>query len=520
MNNASSGIPASATGGAVPHVAGIRFFVILLFVAAAALYLTRLGATPLRVNAEIRTYEITQNMLGRHDYIVPIFRGETRYNKPPLYYWTVIGLSRLVGHFDLFIHRLPSAGCALLVLAMGIVWGKLLGRPREVLAGLALLSVTYLYVVQARRGSFEMMLTLLANASLLSFYLSAVRRQAHWAVLGAVLCGLGFLTKGTPVLLYVPLVLAIWLWGQGKLSRIWRGELVVVVAIAAVIGLAWHLYILAFRPDSRQDIISEALLPLGIKATQHTTAEHREPFYFYLLAVWRDAFPLSLFLPLVIRYLVKERLGAPDSPVRLLALTVAVPLLVFSIIPMKQMHYLLPALLPLAILTGLSFADLLQETSERAERWFRWPALLLAAIVACGGIAVGFGTRLVADASLLTACVAALVTVACGVLGFVAARHHAYGKSIVASVAGLWLILGAYFVLVRPIEDGFGSGALLRQPGFDRTTWETKFQRYPLLRKLLDYDRGLRVVERATKKGQVGGGEAERPYFDKSAGEE
>ena len=482
-------------------------WVALLIAFAAALYCTRLGATPLRVNAEIRTFEITSHMIETGDYIVPVFRGETRFNKPPLYYWTVSVLANLVGskNLTLTIHRLPSAVTALLVLMLGMYWGRLLRAWQGTLLGLTLLAVSYLYVVQARRGSFEMLLTLMTNLSMLCFYLSTKKRSMGLALLGSLFWGLGFLTKATPVILYVPLVLFAWFMLQGKLSRLWRKELIGVLVLGGLIAVSWYVYILIFRPDSRSDILGEALLPLGIKATQQTTAEHRGPFYFYALNIWRDAFPLSLFLPLTIWHWIRKRFYEPDSPERLLLLMVVIPFFVFSAIPMKQVHYLLPALLPLAILTGKA----IEEMGEMLTGWARLlitvPLLLTGAIAVAGGIVVAVGLHIVNDLSVLITFLIGLAIAACGVLALWWSYQRHLARAIAGASIGIGILFGCYFTFVRPIEDGFGSGSLLVSPQYNATLWEAKFTRYPLLRKLLDYDRGMRVVEKSKKRAMQQG---------------
>lgn len=474
-------------------------FSAVLLILAAALYLTRLGATPLRVNAEIRTYEITKNMLERGDYIVPIFRSESRFNKPPLYYWSSIAVARIVKRFDLQTHRIPSVVAGLGVLALGLAWGYQLGKKRETLLGLSILAVTYLFVVQARRGSFESMLAFFCNASLLSFYLSYVRRSLCWAVVGSVLFGLAFLTKGTPAVLYVPLVFSVWLVTQGQFRKIWRKDVLAVSLLGIAIAISWHVYILIFRPDSRADILSEVFLPLGIKATEHTTAEHREPFYFYLMDIWRSGFPMSLFLPLTVAFMAKKRLFEAHSPERLLALNVIVPFAIFSAIPMKQDHYLLPSFLPLALLTGEAIEALAQGTVSLSGKWLTVPLAIGAVVSLLGGIAVAIGTHVIFEATLIGASLAVLLFL-CAILTWLWIKQRKWTMSVIAVTLATWLLFGWYFVAVRPLEDGFGSGSLLISADYDAAYWNKKFERYPLLKKLLDAERGEKIVSKNKKR--------------------
>ncbi|MGB9619236.1 MAG: ArnT family glycosyltransferase [Armatimonadota bacterium] len=478
-------------------------WVLALFAFAGALYLARLGATPLRVNAEIRTYEITRNMIERGDYIVPVFREETRFNKPPFYYWCSIAVSRLAGNFGLATHRLPSVLSAFGVLGLGLVWARILRAEKETLLGLTILAVTYLFLVQARRGSFEVLLSFLCNASLLAFYLSKVRKSFRWALAGGILWGLAFLTKGSPALLFVPLVLAAWLWGQSSLTKIFRRELLPVVIVGVFIAMSWYAYILVFRPDSRSDILGEVLLPLGIKAGPKTTAEHRAPFYFYALGIWRAGFPLSIFLPLTIWHMVKHKLYPAASPLRLFALTMIIPFLIFSVIPMKQDHYLLPAYLPWAILTGLAIHDAVRGIVGFSRKWVTVPVALASVLLLVAGFAVGIGTYMVFE-SLVYAVLAGTLLIATAGATLWLVRTGRSPQAIVALAFSTWVLFGWYFVWMRPIEDGFGSGALFSSPSYNAQYWEAKIQRYPILGKLLDYDRGLKKAKKASRGGAQG----------------
>jgi len=473
--------------------------VVVLLAIAALLYFTRLGATPLRVNAEIRAYEITRNMVQTGDYLVPVFRGDTRVNKPPLYYWSAIAVSRLCGGFDLFTHRVPAATCALGVLLLCLAWGRILGAPREVFGGLLILAVTYLFVVHARRGSFEMMLTFFCNAAVLSFYLSATKRSFGLAMLGSVLFGLAFLTKATPALLYVPAVLAVWLWGQGKLRQLLRREMIPVVLVGGAISVAWYIYILLFRPDTRTLLLVETLLPFGIKASEHVTALHREPFYFYAVDIWRAAYPLCLFIPLLIWYAIRRRGFPAASPERLLLIMIVLPFVVFTLMPMKQDHYLLPSVPALAMLTGLAIA----EAAKAASGWARYlltvPVVIICVVGLAGSLIVGVGTRLVCDAPIVAAVVWGAAVAAASVAGLWFLSRRRIMSSVAALSVVMGLAFGWYFVLIRPIEDGFGSGELFNSPTYNAAHWEEKFTRYPLLRRLLDYDRGLKAKKKRTR---------------------
>jgi 4-amino-4-deoxy-L-arabinose transferase-like glycosyltransferase len=289
------------------------------------------------------------------------------------------------------------------------------------------------------------------------------------------------------------------LGGQGKLRQLLRREMIPVVLVGGAISVAWYVYILLFRPDSRTQLLVETLLPFGIKASQHVTALHHEPFYFYAVDIWRAAYPLCLFIPLLIWYAIRRRGFPAASPERLLLTMIVVPFIVFTLIPMKQDHYLLPSMPALAMLTGLAIA----EAAKTASGWARYlltvPLVIICVVGLAGSLIVGVGTRLVCDAPIVAAVVLGAAVAAASVAGLWFLSRHRIMSSVAALSVIMGLAFGWYFILIRPIEDGFGSGELFNSPTYNAAHWEEKFSRYPVLRRLLDYDRGLKVQQKRAR---------------------
>src|SRR5690242_16716393 len=94
-----------------------------------ALLLSGNWLLPLMDRDEPRFAEASREMLQRHDWVVPWFNGQYRFDKPPLIYWFQALSYQALGQ-NAFAARLPSAcfatGTALLLL----LWGKRLGKPR------------------------------------------------------------------------------------------------------------------------------------------------------------------------------------------------------------------------------------------------------------------------------------------------------------------------------------------------------------------------------------------------------
>ncbi len=472
-----------------------RWLLPLMLILAAAVYLTALGTTPLRVNAEIRCHGIVKSMLDTGDYLVPRLDGEWRVNKPPLFYWLSAASAKAMGGFDLFSFRFPAVLLALGLLLVTWRWAGYLGmsRPERLLA-VALLALSYNFVLNARRGSFETLLSLTSAAGLLAGTIAVKDGSRRAGAVAATMFGLGFLAKATPILLLLPLPLAAWLAGmrRGRLL-VSRGFLAAAFAGLAA-GLSWYVFLFVFRPESRQTLVSEALLPFGVKVGGRSTAEHREMFYFYLFQIWPNAWPMSGFLPLALLHARRRRWFPADSPWRLLLLAFVIPFVVFSIIPQKRDDYLLPLYAPLALLTARALTWGWSGLSGGARRWLTVPSGLIvffvgfSALLLTGWILLVTGPRM-----LLAACVAML---ACAGLAVAAFRRRLAFRACAAGLAGMVIAWWAYFGFIRPVVDGFGSGAVYEDPAFRQEEWEAKFEKYPLLRRVLFVEKGLKRVKK------------------------
>lgn len=487
VQNSTSGLPL----GQRRHYFASLF---LLFLAA-VVYLTNLDGAPLRVNAEERNAEVVRTMVHTDDYMLPRLDNEIRLNKPPLLYWSATGAAELTGGFSLTALRLPSAFTAVGVVFLLLLWGRLLGAREEALIAGALLSVCYLFVQQARFGSYEMLLTLFSVASL--YFVARTVRTPSWkegAAAAAAFC-LALMSKGTPAAATALLPAALWVIGMKRGRWLLRWPVLLLFVLAVLGGIAWYVYIFALRPESRKLIEAVVLLPFGVQVQEGSGARHHEPPWFFLKKIWDEAFPASFLLPLAAFHVWKERFFPAESLWRLITLCFLVPFVVFSAIPQKQDHYLLPLLPFLALLSAKSVMWGIQELAGRRTLFYRIPAWAVAAGIAGTGPVAGLGLWLVNDWNpVAAAATGALI----GGAGVVAALNYLRARWItgfVSSAAGLALVWLVYFAAFLPVADNFGSGRIYFEPGYDATGWEAKFQSYPALRKLLDVERGLRHLD-------------------------
>jgi 4-amino-4-deoxy-L-arabinose transferase-like glycosyltransferase len=300
----------------------------------------RLGAPWLMDPDEGRYAEIAREFFVLKDWLIPHLNFLPYLEKPPLVYWFTALSFKVLG-FTATAARLPSALSALagVFLAYGLgraLWGSLAG----VLSALVLATAAG-YVVLGRLLTLDMTFSLFLNLGIGLGYLALSREQVRlwpWAYLALALA---VLTKGPVALVLAGLT---WLLWTGLLGGAWR-RLINLKGwtLLVVITLPWFIYVQWRYPQFFWFFIVE----------QHflrflTPAIHPEPFYYYVPVLLGLLLPWTWLLPWALRDGGRWR----DPDFRFLVLWAGVMVVFFSLSRGKLVPYILPALLPLALLVG------------------------------------------------------------------------------------------------------------------------------------------------------------------------
>lgn len=206
------------------HVAVSRALLLAL-VAVVLARLVTLGAYPLMDNTEARYAEIARKMVELGDWVTPWFDyGVPFWGKPPLAFWLTAASFKLFG-INEFAARLPHFLGALLV--AWLIWNWLARRSRrEAAYAVALLAGSVLYFVAAGAVMTDMALAVGITLAMRGFWLglygdAAARRREPWLLFLGLTVGL--LAKGPVTLVLVGLPIALWTFGTGNVTTVWRG---------------------------------------------------------------------------------------------------------------------------------------------------------------------------------------------------------------------------------------------------------------------------------------------------------
>ena len=334
----------------------------LLLLAFAVFYLLPMGLHGLWIPDETRYAQISQEMLLSGNWVAPHFMGVRYFEKPAAGYW-LIALGQAVFGENLFGVRIASA----LTTGLSVVLAYLIARrlwndPRKSFA-CALLYMSFgLVAGQAGYSNLDPQFTLWVNLSLVALWFALDSRTPRgrlgaWAVLG-VACAMGFMTKGflawlLPVLIAVPYML--WQRRLGELLR--YGPLAIGVALLLCLPWVWATHLQ--EPDYWRFFFWHE----HIRRFSSDNAQHARAWWFFLPIMVVACLPWAALLPSTVLKAWKDK-GQPA--IVFLALWLLLPLGFFSLSNGKLPTYIMPCLLPLALLMGHALIDLVKHGKPRA----------------------------------------------------------------------------------------------------------------------------------------------------------
>ncbi|WP_239142498.1 lipid IV(A) 4-amino-4-deoxy-L-arabinosyltransferase [Pseudomonas sp. MIL9] len=351
-----------------------RWILCALAVAFVAFYLRPLMTHGLWIPDETRYAQISQEMLLSGNWVSPHFMGIRYFEKPIAGYW-MIAIGQAVFGDNLFGVRIASAvSTGLSVWLVYLISRRLWNDPRKSFA-CALFYMSFgLIAGQSGYANLDPQFTFWVNLSLVMLWFGIDSRTSRgrlgaWALLGFA-CGMGFMTKGflawlLPALIALPYTL----WQRRFKEMLGYGSLAVLVAI--IVCLPWVLAIHHQEPDFWNFFFWNE----HVRRFAADNAQHARPWWFYLPMMVVSSLPWAALLPTTFIQAWKNK----RQPVfAFLLLWLLLPLAVFSMCSGKLPTYLMPCLLPLALLMGHAVTELLAQARGRTIRINGWLNVVIA----------------------------------------------------------------------------------------------------------------------------------------------
>ncbi|KUG07800.1 ArnT family glycosyltransferase [Solirubrum puertoriconensis] len=378
---------------------------------------------------EARNFVAAREIHAGGSWLLPTMNGELRLAKPPLPTWLVAGVMHLTGSTtDLGLLRLPSAiGACLLVVFFWLLARQLTPAHDEGrtawLAALVLASSLLLLTVGRDGNGWDVYTYCFSTGALAAAVrgLSQARKEWGWFVLGGLLLGLSALSKG-PVGLYglvLPFSIAYAWKGDFAALRKYKWHLLLMFGLGLLVAAAWPAYVyLNHATEAAQ--VAEA------ESTSWVNRHVKSVWYYLNFPVFTGLWALAALCALVWPF--ARRRSQAYVPYAFALVWALVTILLLSLVPEKKERYLLPVMLPMALLV----AGLLRYWLETAPQHFKGADVWLLRFWA-----------VVLGLLVLTAPVALLVlqlpSFSVGSL-----RYWVFATVCVALAVGLWLSAGKH----------------------------------------------------------------------------
>ena len=414
-----------------------------LALVSALLFFPGLGARDFWAPGEPIYGEVIRIMFDKDNWLVPTLNGQLYADKPILYFWLALAISKLAGAVSEWTVRLPAAlGGLGLVLAVYRFGKTFYDRQTGFLAGL-ILATTNRVFWESRFLRLDTVLSFFLFAGFFFFLKAWLGKAGKGLFLSAYACfALATLTKGPigvvlPVLAIISLVVVTGRWREIKDMRLGSGALLVAALI-----LPWIMS-LHFRGEDQwlhdfiwiHNVQNFALKPIG----------HVRPFYYYFLNLPSDFLPWTLLIPgaLMFYYPWRQSLRNPVS-LALLCWFAAI-FIFFSASKSKIAYYLLPLLPCVALLAANYLKELVSRRELQGIHWRCTAALLYfcAGALLIGGVALPFAIFKVDRGLLMWAAPMAIILVAGATVMFYTLWKQSllfFFRSFIALLLGLSIV--------------------------------------------------------------------------------
>ncbi|WP_129124876.1 ArnT family glycosyltransferase [Geomonas oryzae] len=328
---------------------------------------------------ETRYLSVGWEMWNKGSYIVPLQNGLPYSHKPPLLFW-LFNLDWLLFGVNEGTLRFIPLIFSMMNVALVHRIAKRLWQDEQVARYAALVLASMLsYLLWSAVIMFDVVLTLWVLLAV-DAVISAVKEQRlFWFIQLGIAIGLGILTKGPVVLVYVlPVALFAPFWAPGERPA---GRWYASIALSLVIGIGVLSFWLIPAALTGGETYRRAILWGQTVNRMANSFAHRRPIWWYLPWIPTLLLPWTLFPP---AWRAWKRLTA-DPGARMVMIWGGASLLVFSLLSGKQVHYLIPVLPAFSLLMAKSIA---QEQGDVA-RW-RLPIALLYLILGAGLLTASF----------------------------------------------------------------------------------------------------------------------------------
>ncbi|MBI1884112.1 MAG: glycosyltransferase family 39 protein [Chlamydiae bacterium] len=335
--------------------------IITLLVSAGSVFFFKLGSLPLLDPDEPRYGEAAREMKVSGDWINPRLNGENRWDKPVLFYWLILGAYQAWGVSE-WSARFPSALFGFLSVLLVFLWCWKNGERRWGYLSSLILATSLEFAVVGRLSITDMTLSFFQSVALIVAFESWRSNSNRYLLLAYGASALAFLTKGPVGLILPALIFFVFLLMTKNLAFLKQARGVEGLIVFFAIALPWYLIEQYLYPD----FFRYFFLLHNVKRFTSDVLNRTEPIYYYFAVIAAGFFPWSIFLPRALwktlRFYWKEPLPC------FLLIWGVVDLAFFSFSRSKLPTYILSLFLPMSLLVGRLWEDMLKGIRSKASK--------------------------------------------------------------------------------------------------------------------------------------------------------
>ncbi|MDA0910419.1 MAG: glycosyltransferase family 39 protein [Proteobacteria bacterium] len=340
---------------------------LLLITIIMAIALCLYGLPVLFTPDEGRYAEIAREMVVNHQYIVPHLDGVIYFEKPPMIYW-LTALSLKIFGFNIWAARLPNPVLSIIGVWFVYIVCRIVYQKRRVSLWAALITGTsILYLGGGRYLNLDAGVAFFLTITMLSFWASRQYRQTSWQaniwLLNAfIFSGLAVMTKGLIGIVFPMMIIGLWALIVSRYRLLLDYRLYLGLIVVLIISVPWIVAVNNEHPEFfHYYVIVQQILRY---ATDEQGRQMSKFVYFGIFII--GFFPWFGFLPQIFKSVLTKLKTRKqhDNEWYLFVWGMAI-LLFFAFSKSILMGYLIPVIIPFAILIARRIDKLLNESTLR-----------------------------------------------------------------------------------------------------------------------------------------------------------
>ena len=303
--------------------------------------------------------ETAKEMIRFNEYLSPRIYNEYWYDKPPIFYWLLVGSLKLFGGFSELAARLPAC-----LMAIGAVLMTTISAARQFNAragfwsGLVM-GTTVMIMYMGKASVTDSTLLFFMTGALLCFM-----HEKYWLMY--LFCGFAVMTKGPIGIVFPGAIIFLYLLITRNLRRLLRMHVIPGVILVAAVGMPWYVFMFQ---NHGMDFIYEFIGFHNISRFTAPLHPKRVHWWFYLPVIILGLFPWTGLLLKSIKDAVARSMGKESTKLLFLQVWWIFVFVFFSIAKTKQVSYMLVLLPALSMIIGWNIERMTCDNGRYQSGW-------------------------------------------------------------------------------------------------------------------------------------------------------